>query len=49
MAFQHAEIAFGAGDDDHIDLLRPDELFWRDEFEMQHVYLLTPLPHAGGE
>ena len=47
MALEHAEIAFGAGDDDHVDLLRADELFGRDEFEVQHVFFLTPSPACG--
>ncbi|PAV68128.1 hypothetical protein WR25_22446 [Diploscapter pachys] len=37
MALQHAEVAFGAGHDDHVHVLGADELFGRDEFEVQHV------------
>jgi len=40
VALEHAEIALAAGDDDHIDLLRADELFRRDEFEVQHFFSL---------
>eukprot|EP01035_Chromulina_nebulosa_P001682 gene1682-2272_t len=30
---EHAEVALGAGHDDHINVLRADQLFRRDEFE----------------
>jgi hypothetical protein len=32
---QHAELALGAGDDDHVDLLGADEAFGSDEFEVK--------------
>src|SRR3546814_1466166 len=38
MPLLHAEIALAAGDDDHMDIFRADELCWGYEFEMQcHV------------
>src|SRR3546814_14330820 len=45
MPLQHAEIALAAGDDDHMDIFRADELCWGYEFEMQcHVCFLGPSP-----
>src|SRR3546814_2714059 len=48
MPLQHAEIALAAGDDDHMDIFRADELCWGYEFEMQcHVCFLGPSPSGG--
>src|SRR3546814_4870255 len=45
MPLQHAEIALAAGDDDHMDIFRADELCWGYEFEMQcNVCFLGPSP-----
>ncbi|GEN99868.1 hypothetical protein NSE01_17010 [Novosphingobium sediminis] len=42
MAFQHAEVAFRAGDFDHEDLFRTDEAGRGDEFEVERHRFLTP-------
>jgi len=42
VAFQHAELAFAAGDDDHVDILAADEPGGSDEFEVQHLNPLLP-------
>jgi hypothetical protein len=47
MPFEHAEIALGAGDDDHVHVLGADELFGRDEFEVQHFFLPYSLSLQG--
>lgn len=35
VAFQYAEVALCAGDDDHVHLFGPHELLWGDEFEVE--------------
>jgi hypothetical protein len=47
MVFQHAEVTLGAGHDDHVHVLRADELFRRDEFEVQHLFTFSLSPLAG--
>ncbi|RSV13829.1 hypothetical protein CA235_14285 [Sphingomonas sp. ABOLF] len=48
MPLQHAEVALGAGHHHHVDLLRADELFGGDEFEVQHLFILSPYPSGEG-
>ncbi|GGE96240.1 hypothetical protein GCM10011404_31720 [Sphingomonas prati] len=35
MALEDREVAFDAGDDDHVDVLRTEQLFRGDEFEVE--------------
>ena len=38
VALQHAEIALGAGDDHHVDVLGADQPLRRDELEVQRPW-----------
>jgi hypothetical protein len=39
VAGEHAELALGAGYDDHVDVLRTKQLFGGDEFEVEVCHL----------